>query len=76
MARFSWCALLSTYSHDPEISHLAKHSTLAVLKDIITTGYLEISDSVATYSYGEQQDGCKGVRLTILDNDFWLRVFL
>jgi len=76
MACFSWCALPSTYSHDPDSSHLAKHSTLAALKDIITQGHLKISDSAATYYYGERQDGCKGVRLTIIDDDFWLRVFL
>jgi len=76
MARFPWCALPSMYSNNPDSSHLAKQSTLTVLKDIITTGYLEISDSAGTYDYGEQQDGCEGVRLTIVDDKFWLRVFL
>jgi len=64
------------YSHDHDSSHLVKNSTLAVLKDIITTGYLEISDSAGTYYYGRQQDDCTSVRLTIINDDFWLRVFL
>jgi len=66
----------SMYSHNPDSSHLAKQSTLTGLKDIITIGYLEISDLAGTYYYGRQQDGCEGVRLTIVDDKFWLRVFL
>ena len=75
-ACFSWCALPSMYSNNPDSSHPAKQLTLTVLKDIITTGYLEISDLAGTYYYGRQQDGCEGVRLTIVDDKFWLRVFL
>ena len=76
MACFSWYALPPLYSHNPDPSHLAKHSTLVVLKDIITTGHLEISDSAGTYHYGQHQEGCRGVRLTIINDDFWLRVSL
>jgi len=77
----SWLVSLGThypsmYSHDPDSSHLAKQSTLTVLKGIITTGYLEISDLADTYYYGRQQDGCKGVCLKVIDDKFWLRVFL
>ena len=74
-ARFPWYAL-SINVHNPDSSHLAKQSTLTGLKDIITIGYLEISDLAGTYYYGRQQDGCEGVRLTIVDDKFWLRVFL
>jgi len=55
---------------------LAKHFILAVLKDIIITGHLKISDSAGTYEFGKQQDNCEGVCLTIVDEDFWLCVFL
>jgi len=73
---FSQCVLPPAYSHDPDSSHLVKHSTLAILKDIIITGHLEISDSAGIYHYGKQKDGCTSVYLTIINDNFWLRVFL
>lgn len=54
----------------------AKSSTLTALNDIITTGHLKISDSGKTYSYGERQEGCRGVRLTVVNEGFWLRIFV
>ncbi|KAJ7590598.1 cyclopropane-fatty-acyl-phospholipid synthase [Mycena floridula] len=54
----------------------ARSSILSVLDDAITTGYLTISEPSETHHYGRYSKGCNDVRLTVLNDQFWLRLLM
>ena len=55
---------------------VARSSILATLEDAVKTGFLEVEDSEGTYCFGVQGKGGNGVRMRVLNDNFWMRVFL
>lgn len=47
-----------------------------MLDQVITNGYLTISDPETSYHFGERHDGCNDVHITVVNDDFWIRILM
>ncbi|KAF9076707.1 Mycolic acid cyclopropane synthetase-domain-containing protein [Rhodocollybia butyracea] len=56
------------------LCNFARTSILSVLNDAISAGHLTVIDSEGEHSYGRYQKGCNHVKLTIVNDAFWLRL--
>ncbi|KAJ7929079.1 cyclopropane-fatty-acyl-phospholipid synthase [Mycena leptocephala] len=54
----------------------ARTSILSVLGDAITVGHLTINDASGVHYYGHYAKGCNDVHITVVNENFWLRLML
>ncbi|KAI0919857.1 hypothetical protein AcV5_001814 [Taiwanofungus camphoratus] len=69
-------SLFSVASPWPWMISLTRSSVLAVLKHAINRGSLHIEDAAGTYQYGCPSKLGHIVYLKVLNDNFWLRVFI
>jgi len=47
-----------------------------MLDQVITNGYLTISDLEMSYNFGKRHDGCNNVHIKVVNEDFWIRILM
>ncbi|KIM84029.1 hypothetical protein PILCRDRAFT_56666, partial [Piloderma croceum F 1598] len=55
------------------ISYFARSSLLSIRDQVITYGYVTISDLEISYHFGTRHDGCNNVNIKVVNDDFWIR---
>lgn len=61
-----WCLLPAS----------ARSSILNAFEESITRGSIEIEEATKVTHYGTYNEGCKALRLKVLADGFWIRVFM
>ncbi|KAJ3738912.1 cyclopropane-fatty-acyl-phospholipid synthase [Lentinula detonsa] len=56
------------------LARFARTSILSVLSDAISVGQLTLTDSEGSHTYGRYRKGGNAVRLTVINDAFWLRL--
>jgi cyclopropane-fatty-acyl-phospholipid synthase len=47
-----------------------------MLDQVITNGYVTISDLETLYHFGTRHDGCNNVKIKVVNDDFWIRMLM
>lgn len=67
---------LSVPSPKSWLASFARTSILAALSDAIHVGHLTIVDSEGSHHFGNYHKGCNDVRLTVVHENFWIRIMM